>query len=302
MIDINGLVAGYGGLDILRGVNLSVERGGITCIVGPNGAGKSTVLKAISGVLRPTAGSVTIDGTDLTGWAPEAILRAGVAQVPQRHGLFTKLTVRQNVLMGGYVIRKQRRRMENRYDALAATFPILATRPGVLAGTLSGGQRRMVEFARALMLEPKVVLLDEPTLGLDPASLAIIGDSVRAMMAAGTTVLMVEQNVRFGLSLATHATVLTAGTVALSGPAAEIAAHPSLMDLFFGDAQVGGSREAEPDRAVTRGERARRPGTDEAGTDDAVTGEARERGTGTYGTGTQGVSTHVARTNGARIR
>ena len=244
MIEISGLVAGYGGLDILRGVDLSVDRGGITCIVGPNGAGKSTVLKAVSGILRPTAGSVTIDGTDLTGRDPEAILRAGVAQVPQRNGLFTRLTVRQNVLMGAYVIRKKRRQNEARYDALAETFPILATRPGVLAGTLSGGQRRMVEFARALMLEPTVVLLDEPTLGLDPASLAIIGDSVRAMIAAGTTILMVEQNVRFGLSLATHATVLTAGTVALAGPAAEIAAHPSLMDLFFGDAKATGGHQA----------------------------------------------------------
>ena len=244
MIEISGLVAGYGGLDILRGVDLSVDRGGITCIVGPNGAGKSTVLKAVSGILRPTAGSVTIDGTDLTGRDPEAILRAGVVQVPQRNGLFARLTVRQNVLMGAYVIRKKRSEIEARYDALAETFPILATRPGVLAGTLSGGQRRMVEFARALMLEPTVVLLDEPTLGLDPASLAIIGDSVRAMIAAGTTILMVEQNVRFGLSLATHATVLTAGTVALAGPAAEIAAHPSLMDLFFGDAKATGGHQA----------------------------------------------------------
>jgi branched-chain amino acid transport system ATP-binding protein len=242
MIEIKGLVAGYGGLDILRGVDLTVGRGGITCIVGPNGAGKSTVLKAVSGVLRPRAGTVTIDGTNLTGRAPEAVLRAGVAQVPQRNGLFTRLTVRQNVLMGGYVIRKRRRHIESRYDALAQTFPILAARPGALAGTLSGGQRRMVEFARALMLEPTVVLLDEPTLGLDPASLAIIGDSVRAMIAAGTTILMVEQNVRFGLSIATHATVLTAGTVALSGTAAEIAAHPRLMDLFFGDAAHAGTR------------------------------------------------------------
>jgi len=242
MIDIKGLVAGYGGLDIVRGVDLSVERGGITCIVGPNGAGKSTVLKAVSGVLRPRAGSVTIDGTDLAGQEPEVILRAGVAQVPQRDGLFTRLTVRQNVLMGAYVIRKQRRRIESRYDALAATFPVLASRAGAPAGTLSGGQRRMVEFARALMLEPKVVLLDEPTLGLDPASLAIIGDSVRAMIDAGTTILMVEQNVRFGLSLARHGCVLTAGTVALSGTAGEIAGHPDLMDLFFGDARRAGAR------------------------------------------------------------
>ena len=242
MIEIKGLVAGYGGIDILRGVDLSVDRGGITCIVGPNGAGKSTVLKAVSGILRPTAGSIRIDGTDLTGRDPEAVLRAGVAQVPQRNGLFTRLTVRQNVLMGAYVIRKRRRHLESRYDALAETFPILATRRGALAGTLSGGQRRMVEFARALMLEPTVVLLDEPTLGLDPASLAIIGDNVRAMTAAGTTILMVEQNVRFGLSLARNATVLTAGTVALSGTAAEIAAHPGLMDLFFGDAGRAGTR------------------------------------------------------------
>jgi ABC-type branched-subunit amino acid transport system ATPase component len=234
MIEIKGLVAGYGGLDILRGVDLRVDRGGITCIVGPNGAGKSTVLKAMSGILRPSAGSVIIEGADLTGRDADAILRAGVAQVPQRNGLFTRLTVRQNVLMGGYVIRNRRKHLESRYDALAETFPILATRPGVLAGALSGGQRRMVEFARALMLEPTVVLLDEPTLGLDPASLAIIGDSIRAMIAAGTTILMVEQNVRFGLSVATHAAVLTAGTVALSGTAAEIAAHPGLMDLFFG--------------------------------------------------------------------
>src|ERR1700730_1494024 len=172
MIEINGLVAGYGGLDILRGVDLRVGRGGITCIVGPNGAGKSTVLKAMSGILRPTAGSVIIEGADLTGRDADAILRAGVAQVPQRNGLFTRLTVQQDVLMGGYVIRNRRKPLESRYDALAETFPILATRSGVLAGALSGGQRRMVEFARALMLETTVGRLAEAPLGLDPASLA----------------------------------------------------------------------------------------------------------------------------------
>src|SRR6201995_1628938 len=161
MIEIKGLVAGYGGLDILRGVDPSVGRGGVTCVVGPNGAGKSTILKTVSGVLRPKAGSVTIDGTDLTGQDPSTVLRAGVAQVPQRNGLFTRLTVRQNVLMGAYVIRKRRRHIEARYDALAQTFPILASRPGAPAGALSGGRRRMVEFARALMLGPKVGLLYE---------------------------------------------------------------------------------------------------------------------------------------------
>jgi ABC-type branched-subunit amino acid transport system ATPase component len=237
MITLDRLWAGYGGLDILRGVDLHVPERGITCIVGPNGAGKSTVLKAMSGLLRPRQGSVVIDGVDLTGQSPEAILRAGVVQVPQRNGLFARLTVRQNVLMGAYVIRRQRQRIEKRYDELAQQFPLLAERPDVVAGALSGGQRRVVEFARAMMLEPRVVLLDEPTLGLDPRSLATIRESVRTMNAAGATVLMVEQNVRFGLSLAHYATVMSAGTVALSGTADEIANHPHLMDIFFGAAE-----------------------------------------------------------------
>jgi ABC-type branched-subunit amino acid transport system ATPase component len=236
MIAIEGLWAGYGGLDILRGVDLHVEEHGITCIVGPNGAGKSTVLKTVSGILKPRRGSVVIGGTDLTGKPPEAILREGVVQVPQRHGLFARLTVRQNVLMGAYIIRKRRKHIEARYQQLAQMFPLLTERPDVAAGALSGGQRRMVEFARALMLEPRVVLLDEPTLGLDPRSLAIIRDSVVTMNKAGVTILMVEQNVRFGLSLAQHAMVMSAGTVALTGRAADIANHPDLMGIFFGAA------------------------------------------------------------------
>jgi ABC-type branched-subunit amino acid transport system ATPase component len=236
VIRIEGLWAGYGGLDILRGVELRVEPGTINCIVGPNGAGKSTVLKTISGLLQPRAGSIVLEGIDRTGQAPEAILRAGIVQVPQRHGLFARLTVRQNVLMGAYVIRRRRTHLEERYEQLAEMFPPLANRPNVLAGSLSGGQRRMVEFARAMMLEPKVVLLDEPTLGLDPHSLAIIRDSVLAMNKAGTTILMVEQNVRFGLSLADQATVMSAGKVVLTGPAQKVADHPNLMDIFFGAA------------------------------------------------------------------
>jgi branched-chain amino acid transport system ATP-binding protein len=234
MIEIRGLWAGYGGVDILREVDLRVAEGSINCIVGPNGAGKSTVLKTISGLLAPRLGSIVVGGVDLTRQTPAAILRAGVAQVPQRHGLFARLTVRQNVLMGAYVIRRRRKHLERRYEELARLFPLLADRHDEPAGSLSGGQRRMVEFARAMMLEPKVVLLDEPTLGLDPKSLAVIRDSVLTMNRAGTTVLMVEQNVRFGLTLADHATVMSAGRVALTGAAGEVAEHPGLMDLFFG--------------------------------------------------------------------
>jgi ABC-type branched-subunit amino acid transport system ATPase component len=249
VIEIRGLCAGYGGLDVLREVDLDVPEGRINCIVGPNGAGKSTVLKAISGLLAPRRGSVVIAGVDLTREAPAAILRAGVVQVPQRHGLFAGLTVRQNVLMGGYVIRRRRRQLEQRYDELAQLFPLLAERPNVLGGTLSGGQRRMVEFARAMMLKPSVVLLAEPTLGLDPSSLAIIRDSVLKLNKAGTTILMVEQNVRFGLTLADQGTVMSAGAVALTGPAAEIADHPRLMDIFFGAAPEDAPATAAPDRA-----------------------------------------------------
>lgn len=233
MIHIEDLWAGYGGLDILRGVDLHVEQGGINCIVGPNGAGKSTVLKTISGLLAPRSGSITIAGVDITRKSPGEILRAGIVQVPQRHGLFARLTVRQNVLMGAYVIRRRRTHLEQRYDQLAELFPPLATRPHVLAGSLSGGQRRMVEFARAMMLEPDVVLLDEPTLGLDPHSLSIIRDSALQMNKEGTTILMVEQNVRFGLSLAREATVMSAGSVVLTGTADEVSNHPNLMDIFF---------------------------------------------------------------------
>lgn len=252
MIHIEGLWAGYGGLDILRGVDLSVEQGGINCIVGPNGAGKSTVLKAISGLLTPRSGSITIGGVDLTGKSPDEILRAGIVQVPQRHGLFARLTVRQNVLMGGYVIRRRRKHLERRYEELAQLFPPLATRPHALAGSLSGGQRRMVEFARAMMLEPDVVLLDEPTLGLDPHSLSIIRDSALQMNKEGTTILMVEQNVRFGLSLAHEATVMSAGTIALTGTAQEISDHPNLMDIFFGAAANSGVSQGNDEPAGVR--------------------------------------------------
>jgi branched-chain amino acid transport system ATP-binding protein len=255
MIEVAGLWAGYGGLDILRGVDLRVAQGSINCIVGPNGAGKSTVLKAISGLLKPRAGTIVLGGVDLTGGTPEAILRAGVVQVPQRNGLFARLTVRQNVLMGAYIIRQQRERVEARYEHLATMFPPLANRPNALGGSLSGGQRRMVEFARAMMLEPTVVLLDEPTLGLDPQSLNVIRDSVVTMNAAGATILMVEQNVRFGLSLAHHATVMSAGTVALTGTADDIAKNPHLMDIFFGTAARSEIEPASPEDASALPER-----------------------------------------------
>jgi ABC-type branched-subunit amino acid transport system ATPase component len=236
MISLTGVRGGYGGPDILRDIDLVVEAGTINCIVGPNGAGKSTVLKMISGILRPRSGSVKVDGTELVGLSPAEIIKAGIVQVPQRNGLFAGLTVRQNVMMGAYVERKGKRDLPARYEKLTELFPIIADRANDRAGSLSGGQRRKVEFARAMMLEPRVILLDEPTLGLDPLSRGVIHDTTLAMNRAGVTILMVEQNVRFGLDLADRGTVMSAGSVVLTGSAAEVQNHPDLMGLFFGRA------------------------------------------------------------------
>jgi ABC-type branched-subunit amino acid transport system ATPase component len=236
MITITGVSGGYGGLDILSDFGMSVERGTINCIVGPNGAGKSTVLKTVSGILRPRVGSIVVDGVEIVGKSPAQILKAGIVQVPQRNGLFAGLTVAQNVRMGAYVNRRGSRAIAERYEELAGLFPIIAERADERAGSLSGGQRRLVEFARAMMLKPRVVLLDEPTLGLDPITRGIVHASTRAMNEAGATILMVEQNVRFGLNLADHVTVMTAGSVVLTGTSAEIGQHPNLMGLFFAEA------------------------------------------------------------------
>jgi len=221
-------------LDILRGVDLDVAEGQITCIVGPNGAGKSTVLKTMTGILRPRRGSVIIGGArpDRTAARGYPARRCGLRTAAERAVRAAQRPA--DVLMGAYVIRRRRKHVDARYEQLAEMFPLLADRPGVSAGTLSGGQRRMVEFARALMLEPRVVLLDEPTLGLDPRTWPSSPPASPRMTQTGVTVLMVEQNVRVGLSLAQHATVLSAGTVALAGPADKIASDPGLMDTFFG--------------------------------------------------------------------
>lgn len=233
MLTLAGVFAGYGGGDILRGVDLTVEQGSITCVVGPNGAGKSTLLKVISGLLRPRLGTVSFKGKSIGGRSPQEILRGGIVQVMQSRSLFPDLTVRENVELGAFLVR-DKELVRTRMTAVIDQFPVVGERLGDKAGALSGGQQRMVEFARALMLDPSLVVLDEPSMGLEPKSAQAMYQYVRQMREHGRTILLVEQNVRAGLDLASHGVVLEAGRVRLEGTGAEILANPQMGALYLG--------------------------------------------------------------------
>jgi branched-chain amino acid transport system ATP-binding protein len=235
VLKIDGLTAGYGGGDVLRGVSLEVPEGGITCVVGPNGAGKSTLMASISGLLRPRLGSMMLDGQNLVGKSPRQVLRLGVVQVPQNHSLFRDMTVWENVELGGYIL-GDRALTARRITAVFDVFPQIADWSRQKAGSLSGGQQRLVEFGRALMLEPKLLLLDEPSMGLAPKILRTVFDAIRQMNAAGTTILLVEQNARAGLRLSSHGVVMENGRIRLSGTGREVLENPEIGALYLGGA------------------------------------------------------------------
>ena len=250
MLALRGVVAGYGGGAVLQGVDLECAKGTITCVVGPNGAGKSTVLRVVSGLLHVTDGEVVLDGATISGRGPDDILRRGIAQVPQSHALFPSMSVRENVLMGGFLIRRDRRLLAERLAAVEELIPIVGERSHARAGNLSGGQRRMVEIGRCLMLDPSVLLLDEPSLGLDPRSLSAVATLIQRLHDDGVTILLVEQNVRLGLGLATHGVVMEGGKVRLTGSAGEVMNHPEIASLYLGGSSAATAKAAEAAEAA----------------------------------------------------
>ena len=232
-LSIAGVVAGYGQGDVLRGVDLRIEEGSIMCVIGPNGAGKSTVLKAVSGLLRPRRGTVSLGEDVISGSSPRAVLDRGIVHVPQERSLFPSMSVWDNVLMGGYILRG-RQAARQRIEQVADRFSILRSRRHAHAGSLSGGEQKIVEIARAMMLQPRVVLMDEPSMGLDPRARRDVFATIEGLNAEGVTMLLVEQNARSGLEVADRGAVMEGGVVRLEGVAADLLHDPEVARLYLG--------------------------------------------------------------------
>ncbi len=231
MLAAERLVGGYGGADILKGVTIRVDQGEIVVIVGPNGAGKSTVMKAVFGLVALREGSVTFDGEDIAKLPTEQRVRRGIAYVPQERNVFVSLSVQENLEMGGFVRKTIPRDV---FDRIYALFPPLAEKKKQPAGELSGGQRQMLAVGRALMVEPKILLLDEPTAGLSPRAMGEIFACIRAINGQGVGILMVEQNARQALGLAHRGYVLATGENRYADTGAALLANREVAESFLG--------------------------------------------------------------------
>jgi branched-chain amino acid transport system ATP-binding protein len=230
---IADLVVCYGRTDAVRGISLEVPQGRVVTLIGANGAGKTTVMRAVSGLVRPRSGRVRFGSEDITGWAAHRIASAGLRQVPEGRQCFAELTVAENLLIGAYLVR-DRAEIARRQEAVLARFPRLRERLNQFAGSLSGGEQQMLAIGRALMGAPRLLLLDEPSMGLAPLFVEEIFAIIASLKADGTTILLVEQNASAALDVADHAYVLETGRIVLSGPAAQVAADPAVAAAYLG--------------------------------------------------------------------
>lgn len=231
LLKVDGITGGYGGMEVLRDVSIEVGKGEIVSIIGPNGAGKSTVMKTVFGLLNPWKGSITFEGKPIAGLSPDRIVREGLCYVPQVENVFPSLTVEENLEMGAYLLKGS---LQQRKQRIFDMFPRLAERRRQRAGKMSGGERQMVAMGRALMLDPRLLLLDEPSAGLAPLMVDSIFETVRTINDAGVAILMVEQNARKSLELADRGYVLATGTNQVEGSGTELLANPDIARLYLG--------------------------------------------------------------------
>ena len=234
VLELEGVHASYGPIRALKGISFRVDEGEIVALIGANGAGKTTTLMTISGVLRPARGSVRLRGEELVGLPPHRIVEKGVGHVPEGRRIFPRLTVAENLEMGAFLVRDPAAVAERR-ERVYGLFPVLRERSGQYGGTLSGGEQQMLAIGRALMLEPAILLLDEPSLGLAPLVVARIFEVVRGLREKGTTVLLVEQNANMALRLADRACVLETGTVTCQGTGKALCEDPRIRVAYLGE-------------------------------------------------------------------
>jgi branched-chain amino acid transport system ATP-binding protein len=234
MLEVQGVNTYYGNIHALKDVSIEVEKGEIVTIIGANGAGKSTMLKTTSGLLRPRTGSIRLEGEDLTRLRPHEIVMKGVVQVPEGRRVFGRLTVKENLEMGAFTS-TDKKQDQNNIDRVFAMFPRLKERSKQVAGTLSGGEQQMLAMGRALMSNPRVLLLDEPSMGLAPVLVDSIFDTIRALHSAGTTILLVEQNARMALQVANRGYVLQSGTILMSDSADKLADNELVRKAYLGE-------------------------------------------------------------------
>jgi branched-chain amino acid transport system ATP-binding protein len=233
LLEVSGLDVHYGGIHALKGVSFAVEPAQVVALIGANGAGKTTTLRAISGLVRASGGRVVFDGKDITNLPPHQIVARGLSHVPEGRGIFSNLTVDENLQLGGFLRTDAAGAAKDRKRALEL-FPRLGERLAQSAGTLSGGEQQMLAIARALIARPKLLMLDEPSLGLAPQVVAVIFQIVKTIVDEGTTILLVEQNAHMALRVAQHAYVLEVGSLVQSGPAAELARDDKIRKAYLG--------------------------------------------------------------------